>query len=170
MSASVIGIDLRATKVAVAPLRDGQLGEPLVQPTERSDSATLIDQLAAMVESARTDHLLGIGVPRIVEFETGGVVSTARPAAPSAKVQLICRWPTFPSVRSWESGSAFRCSSTTTPTSQRLPRRTTRSLSLSPVTWSCSSSVRGSVADLCSAGGSTSDRCRRRARTYDPRS
>ena len=86
MSASVIGIDLRATKVAVAPLRDGQLGEPLVQPTERSDSATLIDQLAAMVESARTDHLLGagIGVPRIVEFETGGVVSTARPAAPSA--------------------------------------------------------------------------------------
>jgi glucokinase len=86
MSASVIGIDLRATKVAVAPLRDGQLGESLVQPTERSDPATLIDQLAAMVESARTDDLLGvgIGVPRIVEFETGRVVSTARPAAPSA--------------------------------------------------------------------------------------
>ena len=85
MSASVIGIDLRATKVAIAPLRDGQLGESLVQPTERSDPATLIDQLTAMVERTRTDDLLGVGIglPRIVEFETGRVVSTARPASPS---------------------------------------------------------------------------------------
>jgi glucokinase len=85
MSASVIGIDLRSTKVAIAALRDGQLDESLVQPTERSEPATLIDQLAAMVESVRADDLLGvgIGVPRIVEFETGRVVSTARPASPS---------------------------------------------------------------------------------------
>jgi glucokinase len=85
MTASVIGIDLRAARVAVAQLREGQLGETLVQPTERSDSASLIDQLAAMVASARTDDLLGvgIGVSRIVEFESGRVVSTSRGASPA---------------------------------------------------------------------------------------
>jgi glucokinase len=81
---NVIGIDLRPTKVAVAPLRDGRLAKPLVQPTQCSQPAALIDQLVAMVESSRTDDLrgVGIGVPRIVEFETGRVVSTSRPAAP----------------------------------------------------------------------------------------
>jgi glucokinase len=85
MTASVIGIDLRATRVAVAQLREGQLGETLVQPTERSDPASLIDQLAAMVVSARTGDLVGvgIGVPRIVEFESGRVVSTSRTASPA---------------------------------------------------------------------------------------
>jgi glucokinase len=85
MSAPVIGIDLRPTKVAVAPLRDGGLGESRAQPTECSQAAALIDQLAAMIEGVRTDDLLGvgIGVPRIVGFETGRVVSTSRPASPA---------------------------------------------------------------------------------------
>jgi glucokinase len=85
MSVSVIGIDLGPTKVVATPLRDRRLGEVVVQPTERSDPAALIDQLAAVVESARTDELMGvgIGVPRIVEFESGRVVSTSRPAAPA---------------------------------------------------------------------------------------
>src|ERR687892_750820 len=85
MSAPVIGIDLRPGKVAVAPLHAGQLGESATQPTERSDPGTLIDQLAAMVASARTDDMrgVGIGVPRIVEFETGRVVSTSRAASPA---------------------------------------------------------------------------------------
>ena len=84
MTAPVIGIDLRPTEVAVAPLVDGQLGESLVRPTERSDPDALIGQLAAMVETARADGLgaVGIGVPRIVEFETGRVFSTSRPASP----------------------------------------------------------------------------------------
>src|SRR3954454_15863493 len=83
MSAAVIGIDLRPTKVAVAPLRDDRLGEPLVAPTECSQAAALVDQLAAMVESRRPADLapVGIGVPRIVEFETGRVISTSRPAS-----------------------------------------------------------------------------------------
>jgi glucokinase len=85
MTAPVIGIDLRPTEVAVAPLVDGQLGAPLVRATERSDPDALIDQLAAMVESARAEELgaVGIGVPRIVEVETGRVVSTSRPASPA---------------------------------------------------------------------------------------
>src|SRR2546423_14370245 len=85
MNGSVLGIDLGATRVAVAPLRDGELGESLVQATERSDAAALIDQLAAMVGLVRTDDVqgVGIGVPRIVEFETGRVVAAGRPASPS---------------------------------------------------------------------------------------
>lgn len=85
MSAPVIGIDLRPGKVAVAPLRGSRLAEPRVQPTERSQATALIDQLAAIVESMGTDDLrgVGIGVPRIVEFETGRVVSTSRPASPA---------------------------------------------------------------------------------------
>src|SRR5437764_1566364 len=85
MSAPVIGIDLRPTKVAIAPLRDGGLADSRAQPTECSQAVALIDQLAAMIESVRTDDLrgVGIGVPRIVEFETGRVVSTSRPASPA---------------------------------------------------------------------------------------
>ncbi len=85
MTASVIGIDLRAPNVAVAQLRERQLGEALVRPTERSEPAPLIDQLAAMVMSARTEDVVGvgIGVPRIVEFESGRVLSTSRPASPA---------------------------------------------------------------------------------------
>ena len=37
----------RATSFAMAPLRDGGLGASLVQATERSDAAVLIDQLGA---------------------------------------------------------------------------------------------------------------------------
>jgi glucokinase len=86
MGAPVIGIDLGATEVAVTPLLDGRLGEPLVQPTECADAAALFDQLAGMVERARPDDLraVGISVPRVVEFETGRIVSTARRAMPSA--------------------------------------------------------------------------------------
>ena len=86
MGAPVIGIDLRPTRVAIAPLRDGDLGEPLIQPTERSDPGPLIDQLEAMVASApQADDVraVGVGVPRIVEFETGRVVSTSRAASPA---------------------------------------------------------------------------------------
>jgi glucokinase len=90
MSGPTIGIDLRPTRVVVAPLQDAQLGEPLVQPTERSDPDALIDQLAQMVQSARGDDLRGIGVavPRIVEFETGRLVSTSRAASPATNGAL----------------------------------------------------------------------------------
>src|SRR5688572_8815456 len=85
MNGQVLGVDLGPTAVTVAPLSDRGLGEPLVQPTERSEASALIDQLAALVESARTDELLGvgIGVPRTVEFETGSVVSSKRAASPA---------------------------------------------------------------------------------------
>jgi glucokinase len=75
---SVVGVDLGGTKVAVAPLVGRHFGESLVLPTDRSGSGALIDQLVAMVSRIRSDDLaaIGIGVPSIVEFDTGRVVSS----------------------------------------------------------------------------------------------
>ena len=75
---SVIGVDLGGTKVIVANLRGRELGESVLKPTDLSDSEALIDQLVTMVGSIRPDDLaaVGIGVPSVVEFETGRVVSS----------------------------------------------------------------------------------------------
>jgi glucokinase len=75
---SVIGVDLGGTKVAVAPLRGGVLGDSVLRPTDLTSSSALIDQLVAMVESVRGRGVeaVGIGVPSIVEFATGRVVSS----------------------------------------------------------------------------------------------
>ncbi len=75
---SVIGVDLGGTKVSVACLRGRKIGESLLEPTDRSASGALIDQLVAMVDRIRPDDLagVGIGVPSVVEFATGRVVSS----------------------------------------------------------------------------------------------
>jgi glucokinase len=75
---SVIGVDLGGTKVAVAPLVGRHFGASVLLPTDRSGSGALIDQLVAMVNKMRSDDLaaVGIGVPSIVEFDTGRVVSS----------------------------------------------------------------------------------------------
>jgi glucokinase len=75
---SVIGVDLGGTKVAVACLCDSDFGKSVMQPTNLSSAAELVDQLVAIVESLRRDDLdaVGIGVPSIVDFETGRVVSS----------------------------------------------------------------------------------------------
>jgi glucokinase len=85
---SVIGVDLGGTKVALATLRDSVLSESLLKPTDLSSASALIDQLVAMVDSARGDTLdaVGIGVPSIVEFATGRVVSSVN--IPLADVPL----------------------------------------------------------------------------------
>jgi glucokinase len=81
--APVIGIDLRPTNVAVAPLIERRLGESQVQATACADPFALVDQIVAMVESADAEApaAVGVSLPRIVEFETGRVVSTSRPVA-----------------------------------------------------------------------------------------
>lgn len=75
---SFIGVDVGGTKVVVSPLRGNELGESVLDPTDRSGSRALIDQIVAMVNRARGDDLesVGIGVPSTVEFETGRVVSS----------------------------------------------------------------------------------------------
>jgi glucokinase len=75
----VIGIDLGGTKVAAATLDGGTLGESRLHRTELSGGDALIDQLVSIVKECRADAELdgvGIGVPSIVEFDTGRVVSS----------------------------------------------------------------------------------------------
>ncbi len=74
----VIGVDLGGTKVAMARLVEGKLSESTLEPTQSGDTDALLDQIASMVDSARGDRLdaVGVGVPSIVEFDTGRVRST----------------------------------------------------------------------------------------------
>lgn len=74
----VIGVDLGGTKVAAGSLQGRELSALVVAPTDRSGSAALIEQLVALVERLRCHQLdgVGIGVPSIVEFETGRVVAS----------------------------------------------------------------------------------------------
>ncbi len=75
---TVIGVDLGGTKAAVASLSGSQLSESRMEPTDRSSSDALLDQIARMVESVQADDLagVGVGVPSIVEFATGRVVAS----------------------------------------------------------------------------------------------
>jgi glucokinase len=84
----VIGVDLGGTKVAVATLRGRELGDSTIEPTQLSNSDALIGQLVEMVESARDPSLeaVGIGVPSVVDFDTGRVVSSVN--IPLADVPL----------------------------------------------------------------------------------
>jgi glucokinase len=86
---SVIGIDLGGTKVAAAPLHGKTLGPTTQHPTELSSGAALIEQLVALVNEVRGSERLdgiGIGVPSIVEFATGRVISSVN--IPLADVPL----------------------------------------------------------------------------------
>ena len=75
----VVGIDLGGTKVAAAAMRDRRLGDSHIEPTRLSSGEELLDQLAAVVgavsERGELDAV-GIGVPSVVEFATGRVVSS----------------------------------------------------------------------------------------------
>jgi glucokinase len=85
---SVMGVDLGGTKIAVARLHDQDLGESVVAPTDRSSPDALIDQIVKVVQSAPGDRLdgVGIGVPSVVDFETGRVTSSVN--VPLADVPL----------------------------------------------------------------------------------
>jgi glucokinase len=84
----VIGLDLGGTKIAVARLTGANLSESLIKPTDRSGQDALIEQLVAMIEACRGEKLdgVGLGVPSVVEFATGRVVSSAN--VPLADVPL----------------------------------------------------------------------------------
>jgi glucokinase len=74
----VVGVDLGGTKVAAALLNGGRLGDSLIEPTNRSTATALMDQLVELVARVRSGEVsaVGIGVPSVVEFETGRVVSS----------------------------------------------------------------------------------------------
>ena len=78
MSERLVGADLGGTKLAVAALEGGELGEPTVVPTDLDSSDELIDQIASAVgEVAGPEAMaIGVGVPSVVEFETGRIRSS----------------------------------------------------------------------------------------------
>ncbi len=67
----LVGIDVGGTKVATAVLEDGALAAPHVRPTEKSSSDALVDQLEDAIREALPADAVGIGVPSVVDFETG---------------------------------------------------------------------------------------------------
>jgi glucokinase len=59
-------------------LRGRELSALVVTPTERCGSAALLEQLVSTVERLRCRQLdgVGIGIPSVVEFETGRVAAS----------------------------------------------------------------------------------------------
>jgi glucokinase len=84
----VIGVDLGGTKIALARLRDRELSDSTSQPTDCSSAENLIEQLASMIDEGRGPRLdaVGVGVPSVVEFATGRVVTSVN--IPLADVAL----------------------------------------------------------------------------------
>ena len=69
------------TKISVAVMRDRGFSEPTLVPTERSDGERLVEQLVALLSEAAGaagDEVaaVGIGIPSVIEFETGRVRSS----------------------------------------------------------------------------------------------
>jgi glucokinase len=79
MSALIVGVDVGGTKVSVAALHDGRLGEPQLRPTDLTSAEHVIAQIVAQVEEVAAGEQIqavGIGVPSVVEFATGRVRSS----------------------------------------------------------------------------------------------
>ncbi len=83
-----VGVDLGGTKVAVAALTDGRLGDSLLRSTDLSSADALIDQVVELVREVGAGQLgaVGVGVPSVVEFRTGRVVSSVN--VPLADIAL----------------------------------------------------------------------------------
>jgi glucokinase len=84
----VVGIDVGGTKIAAARLSGRRLGDSVVVPTDVSSADRIIEQLVQAVHDCRGSTLegVGLGVPSIVDFATGRVVSSAN--IPLADVPL----------------------------------------------------------------------------------
>ncbi len=78
LSGHLIGVDVGGTKVAVASLEDERLGPSVVQPTEAQNAEDLLAEIVRAIESARDSSTaaVGVGVPSVIEFETGRVRSS----------------------------------------------------------------------------------------------
>lgn len=71
-----IGVDVGGTKISVALLRDGQLAEPRITPTRTTSSEELIAEIVKQVRALQEEvgesvAAVGVGIPSVIEFETG---------------------------------------------------------------------------------------------------
>ena len=112
----VLGVDVGGTKVAVAALRGGEVTGRAEQPTVLESSSALLDGLEATAREVIAQHgrpaAIGVGVPSQIIYATGTVETSVN--IPLAGVGLR---------EELGGASASPCSSTTTPTWPRSPRR-----------------------------------------------
>jgi glucokinase len=76
MAERLIGVDVGGTKTAVAVLEGTSMGEPVLEPTDTSSPATLIDQLVTAVDAAGEASAVGVAVPSVVDWATGRIRSS----------------------------------------------------------------------------------------------
>jgi glucokinase len=74
--ARVIGVDVGGTKVAVASLEDGVLGEVHKRPTEKASPDALVDQLVEAIEDAGAADAVGLGIPSVIDAARGMATSS----------------------------------------------------------------------------------------------
>jgi len=74
--ARVIGVDVGGTKVAVAPLEDGVLGDVHTRPTEKSSPDALVDQLVDAIEQCGPADAVGLGIPSVIDAARGMAMSS----------------------------------------------------------------------------------------------
>src|SRR3954451_19876616 len=82
----LIGVDVGGTKVAVAALEDGTLGEARVRPPELASADALVDQLTEAIEEQLPADAVGLGIPSVVDWAKGMARSSVN--IPLEKVPL----------------------------------------------------------------------------------
>ena len=89
--ARLIGVDVGGTKIAVAVLDDGTLLEPVLEPTDTSSSEGLIAQLVAAIRSTGDAAAVGVAVPSVVDWETGGIRSSVNIPLQDVALRTVLR-------------------------------------------------------------------------------
>ena len=86
----LVGVDVGGTKVAVAAVEDGRLGETTLRPTDTSSPEGLLDQLENLVREQLPADAVGVGVPSVVDFPNGRARSSVNiPVADLALRDLL---------------------------------------------------------------------------------
>jgi glucokinase len=73
VSREFVGLDVGGTKIAAARIADGEIVDHGLHPMEATDTDELLAELVSAIDSVRREGVaaVGIGVPSVVEFETG---------------------------------------------------------------------------------------------------
>jgi glucokinase len=90
----LIGVDVGGTKIAVASLRATELvASPRLLPTAAHGESALIDQIVAAVDAVRGPDAIavGVGVPSVVDFATGTVMSSVNVAMAGVPLRDVLR-------------------------------------------------------------------------------
>ena len=78
MSDQFIGVDVGGTKIAVSVLEGGELSDSTITPTNQASQEELVEQIAVAIEGSMGPGVcaVGIGMPSIIEFATGKILSS----------------------------------------------------------------------------------------------